>query len=361
MSMKVTIAEEVLDQFFRVTPITCKKYPRRGIPCASCDENKECEQVEIKEIEFTDGVMRRATSSAVLSIRIPKKGDLEELMLRQLVKGFVDDKKYMLIEPEETFDVSFYVAAEKQQGGVVTAQKQKKRLIRTVLEFLSSKPIEGRLKIHDWVKKEIENFDHRARREFKESWEEVEEIVAPTPAVIKPTVHQVSAEAPVIVQKPAAAETREVPPESSTNIIRFLKEDVEKGGGKYAAKFSESTATGRPLIPFVKAEIPTVEKEYLPRKAAVIEEVPLLPIKGAKAMLEHLEELLKADLPARFIADRFEQVREELRKLGYWGKTYLEMGSVARRLFQYHEGLTLSTNEKKQVLEKMSTWKRELG
>jgi hypothetical protein len=266
----------------------------------------------------------------------------------------------MMIEPEETFDVTFYVAAERQQGGVVTAQRQKKRLIRSVLEFLSSKPIEGRLKIHDWVKKEIDKFDQRVRREYKESWEEVEEVVAPTPAVVKPTVHQVSAEAPVVVQKSATTETGESSAQSSASIIRFLKEDAEKGEGKYAAKFGESEVSGRPLIPYVKAEVPVVEKEYLPRKAAVIQEVPPLPTNSEKAMLDHLEELVKADLPSRFIADRFEQAREGLRKMGYWGKTYLDMGSVARRLFQYHEGLTLSLNEKKQILEKMGAWKKEL-
>jgi len=360
LTMKATIPEEVLDEFFRVTPVTCKKHPRRGIPCASCEENKECDQVEIKEIEFADGVMRRATSSSVLSVRIPKKGDLDELMLSQLVKGFVEDKKYMMVEPEETFDVTFYVTAERHQGGVVTAQRQKKRLIRSVLEFLSTKPIEGRLKIHDWVKKEIDKFDNRTRREYKESWEEVEEVVAPTPEVVKATVHQVSVETPVVVRGSATTEGGEASVESPTSIIRFLKEDAEKGGGKYAAKFGESTASGRPLVPHAKAEVPVVEKEYLPRKAAVIEEVPPLPTDSEKAMLNHLEELVKADLPARFIADRIEQVREELRKVGYWGRTYLDMGAVARRLFQYHEGLTLSLSEKKQVIEKMSTWKKEL-
>jgi hypothetical protein len=316
--------------------------------------------VELKEIEFADGVMKRATSSAMLSVRIPKKSDLDELMLRQLVKGFVEDKKYMMIEPQETFDVTFYVTADRQSGGIVTAQKQRKMLIRSVLDFLSTKPIEGRLNIHDWVKKEIEKFDHTVRREYKGSWESIEEVVAPTPEVIKPTVHQVSAGAPIVVQKSTAIGAPLAVPESSANIIRFLKEDAEKGEGKYAAKFSESTVTGRPIIPFVKAEVPAVEKEYLPRKAAVIKEIPPLPTSNEKAMVDHLEEILKADLPARFIADRFEQAREKLRKMGYWGKTYLEMGSVARRFFQYNEGLTLSLSEKKQVLEKISAWKKDL-
>jgi hypothetical protein len=36
------------------------------------------------------------------------------------------------------------------------------------------------------------------------------------------------------------------------------------------------------------------------------------------------------------------------------------MGSVARRMYQYHEGLALSVNEKKQILEKVKAWKKEV-
>lgn len=361
MAVKITIPEEVLDEFFRVEPLTCKTYPRRGIPCVSCGDNEECEQVEPKVMEFGDGVMRRIGSSATLSIRIRKQGDLEEVLLKQLVKGMVDDKKYMVIAPLETFDVTFYVSAEKYAGGVVTGQKQKKALIRKTLEFLSSKPIEGRLTIHDWATKELEKLDHRARREYKETWEDVEDVIKSAPLPVETAVRAAVAATNLPPPGfPAAPVTGKASTESPTEIIRFLKEDSEKGGAKYAQRFVESSDSGRPLIPFQKAEAPAVEKEYMPRKAAVIQELPPLPRGDVPTMLDHLEKLIQADLPARFISDRMEKVREAIRKTGYWGKAYLDMGSVARRLYQYHEGLALSVNEKKQILEKMKAWKNEV-
>ena len=361
MSVRITIPEEVLDEFFRVEPLSCKKYPRRGIPCVSCSENEECEQVDPKEMEFADGVMKRVGSSAMLSVRLRKQGDLEEVLLKQLVKGMVDEKKYMAIAPEETFDVTFFVSAEKYAGGQVTGQKQKKALIRSVLEFLSSKPIEGRLTIHDWANRELEKLDHKIRREYKESWEQVEDVMKPGPTPVETAVRAAIAETNLpqthVPDIPEAAKTST---ESSSAILRFLREDSQKGEGSHAQKFVESTDSGRPLIPFQKAEAPVVEKEYLPRKAAVIQEVPQLPRGDTPSMLDHLEKLIQADLPARFVADRMEKVREEIRKSGYWGKAYLEMGSVARRMYQYHEGLALSVNEKKQILDKLKLWKKEV-
>jgi hypothetical protein len=361
LSVKVTIPEEVLDEFFRVEPLTCKKYPRRGIPCVSCGDNKECEQVEPKEMEFGDGVMRRVGSSAILSVRLHKQGDLEEALLKQLVKGMVEEKKYMVIAPEETFDVSFYVSADAYAGGQVTGQSQKKILIRSVLDFLSSKPIEGRLTIHDWASKELEKLDHKVRREYKESWGEVEEIMKPSPTPVEVAIRAATAATNLPrIQVPGAPETGKAPEEGPAAILRFLREDAEKADARYAQRFGESSETGRPIIPFQKSETPFVEKEYLPRKAAVIQEVPPLPSGNTVAMLEHLERLIQADLPARFVSDRMEKVREEIRKSGYWGKAYLDMGAVARRLYQYHEGLALSINEKKQILEKVRAWKKEV-
>ncbi|WXG43655.1 MAG: hypothetical protein WED04_06385 [Promethearchaeati archaeon SRVP18_Atabeyarchaeia-1] len=361
MAMKITIPEEVLDEFFKVEPLTCEKYPRRGIPCVSCGENKECEQVESKEIEFGDGVMKRVGSSATLSIRMHKQGDLEEALLKQLVKGMVEEKKYMVIAPEETFDVTFFVSVDRYAGGQVTGQRQKKALVRSVLDFLASKPIEGRLTIHDWANKELEKLDHKVRREYKESWEEVEDVMKLGPTPVETAVRAAVAAANLPeTQVPVIPEAGNAPSGSPREIIRFLKEDVEKGEAKYAQRFVESSDSGRPLIPFQKAEVPGVEKEYLPRKATVIQEVPQLPRGDTAAMLDHLEKLLQADLPARFIADRMEKAREEIRKSGYWGKAYLDIGSVARRMYQYHEGLALSINEKKQILEKVKVWKKEV-
>jgi hypothetical protein len=163
-----------------------------------------------------------------------------------------------------------------------------------------------------------------------------------------------------IVQTSVAAGTGGASAESPASIIRFLKEDQEKGS-KFVQKFAESSATGRPIVPFVKAEEPVVEKEYLPRKAAIIEQLPQMPKEDPRTMLEFLERLIQADLPARFISDNIEKVRDEFRKMGLWNKAYLDMGSVSRKMFQYHEGLALSLSEKKQILEKVRTWKKELG
>jgi hypothetical protein len=361
LSVRITIPEDILDEFFRVEPLSCKKYPRRGIPCVSCSENEECEQVDPKVIEFGDGVMKRVGSSAMLSVRLHKQGDLEEVLLKQLVKGMVDEKKYMVILPEETFDVTFFVSADKYSGGQVTGQKQKKALVRSVLDFLSSKPIEGRLTIHDWANKELEKLDHKIRREYKESWEEVEDVMKPGPTPVETAVRAAIAEASLPqIKVPETPDAGKTPAESSSAILRFMQEDSQRTDGSHVQKFTESTDSGRPLIPFQKAEVPTVEKEYLPRKAAVIQEVPQLPRSDTPAMLDHLEKLIQADLPARFVADRMEKVREEIRKSGYWGKAYLDMGSVARRMYQYHEGLALSINEKKQILEKVKLWKKEV-
>lgn len=358
--MKISIPEEVFNEFFQVEPLSCDKFPRRGIPCVSCTDRANCEQVNFKELEFGDGVMRRAGSSATLSVRISKQGDLDELLLKQLVKGMVEDQKYMLIAPEETFDVTFFVSIETYSGGVVTAQEQKKGLVRSVIEFLSSKPIEGRLKIHDWVKNEIDKFDHKVRREYKDSWEQIEDIVKPTLSAVELASRRV---APLIVAgmpKPATAEAGANPKEGPTAILQFLKEDAVAGDAKFAQRFKESEATGRPIIPRPKAEEPVVDKEYLPRRAAIIEQLPPMPKGNVRTMLEYLESLVQADLPSRFISDRIEKVREEVRKSGYWGKAYLEMGSISRRLYQYHEGLALSLSEKRQVLEKMKDWRREI-
>jgi hypothetical protein len=361
MVMKITIPEEVLDEFFRVEPVSCQKYPRRGIPCVSCSDREDCDQVDFKGLEFGDGVMRRAGSSATISVRIPKQGELDELLLRQLVKGMVENQKYMMIAAEETFDVTFFVTVDKYSGGVVTAQKQKKALMRSVLEFLSSKPIEGRLRIHDWAIGEIEKFDHKVRREYKDQWAEIEDIVKSEPSPIEKAIRSVRP--PPIVQgmaKPITAEAGANPTESPAAILQFLKEDATAGDAKYAQKFKESEVTGRPIVPRPKAEQPVVDKEYLPRKAAIIEQLPPMPKGNPRTMLEYLESLVQADLPARFISDRIEKAREEIRKTGYWGKAYLEMGSVSRRLYQYHEGLALSLSEKRQVLDKMKDWRKEI-
>jgi hypothetical protein len=293
-------------------------------------------------------------------VRIPKQGDLDELLLKQLVKGMVEDQKYMLMAPEETFDVTFFVSIERYSGGIVTAQEQKKGLIRSVLEFLSSKPIEGRLRIHDWVRGEIDKFDHKVRREYKESWEQIEDIVKPTLSPVELASRRVAPQIVAGMSKPATPEEATKPSEGPTAILQFLKEDAVAGQSRFAQKFKESEATGRLIIPRPKAEEPLVSKEYLPRKAAMIEQLPPMPKGNVRTMLEYLESLVQADLPARFISDRIEKVREEVRKSGYWGKAYLEMGSTSRRLYQYHEGLALSLSEKKQVLEKMKDWGREI-
>jgi hypothetical protein len=358
--MKISIPEDVFNEFFHVEPVSCEKYPRRGIPCVSCSDRATCDQANFKELEFGDGVMRRAGSSATISVRIPKQGDLDELLLKQLVKGMVEDQKYMLIPAEETFDVTFFVSIESYSGGIVTAQDQKKGLMRSVIEFLSSKPIEGRLRIHDWVRGEIEKFDHKVRREYKDSWAQIEDIVKPTLSPVELAARSVRPQIVPGMSKPEVAEASTKSKEGPSAILQFLKEDAVAGGARFAQKFKESEATGRPLIVRPKAEEPIVDKEYLPRKAAIIEQLPPMPTGNVRTMLEYLESLVQADLPARFISDRIEKVREAVRKTGYWGKAYLEMGSVSRRLYQYHEGLALSLSEKKQVLEKMKDWRREI-
>jgi hypothetical protein len=304
--------------------------------------------------------MRRAGSSATISVRIPKQGDLDDLLLKQLVKGMVEEQKYMLILPEETFDVTFFVSVESYSGGIVTAQEPKKGLMRNVIEFLSSKPIEGRLRIHDWVRSEIEKFDHKVRREYKDTWEQIEEMVKPTLSPVEVASRSTHPQIVAGMSKPEAAEASARPAEGPTAILQFLKEDATAGEGRFAQKFKESDATGGLIIPRPKAEEPVVDKEYLPRRAAIIEQLPPMPKGDVRTMLEYLESLVRADLPARFISDRIEKVREEVRKTGYWGKAYLEMGSVSRRLYQYHEGLALSLSEKKQVLEKMKDWGSEI-
>jgi hypothetical protein len=358
--MKISIPEDVFTEFFHVEPLSCEKYPRRGIPCVSCSDRATCEQANFKELEFGDGVMRRAGSSATISVRIPKQGDLDELLLKQLVKGMVEDQKYMLTQPEETFDVTFFISIESYPSGIVTAQEPKKGLMRNVIEFLSSKPIEGRLKIHDWVRGEIEKFDHKVRREYKDTWEQVEDIVKPTLSPVELASRSARAQIVPGMSKPVMTDASAKSTEGPTAILQFLKEDAVAGQGRYAQKFKESEVTGRPIIPRPKAEEPFVDKEYLPRRAAIIEQLPPMPQGNARTMLEYLESLVQADLPARFISDRIEKVREEVRKSGYWGKAYLEMGSVSRRLYQYHEGLALSLSEKKQVLEKMKDWRSEI-
>jgi hypothetical protein len=358
--MKISIPEDVFTEFFHVEPTSCEKYPRRGIPCVSCSDRATCEQANFKELEFGDGVMRRAGSSATISVRIPKQGDLDELLLKQLVKGMVEDRKYMLITPEETFDLTFFISIESYPGGIVTAQEPKKGLMRNVIEFLSSKPIEGRLKIHDWVRGEIEKFDHKVRREYKDTWEQIEDIVKPTLSPVELASRSARAQIVPGMSKPEMVDASAKPTEGPSAILQFLKEDAVAGQGRFAQKFRESEATGRPIIPRPKAEEPFVNKEYLPRRAAIIEQLPPMPQGNVRTMLEYLESLVQADLPARFISDRIEKVREEVRRSGYWGRAYLEMGSVSRRLYQYHEGLALSLSEKKQVLEKMKDWRNEI-
>lgn len=154
-------AKSLLDKFFKVKPIKCPHFAGERA-CVSCERRDSCTSIEIKREEYENVKLLVAGNSAILSIALSLKTDIEQFVLLKLVNSLSREQGFPTIKPEEGFDLTFYT-----DYGQINSQEQQFVAIIKILDLLLENPwVEVKMLINKWIIDVIEKLNLQIQRDL---------------------------------------------------------------------------------------------------------------------------------------------------------------------------------------------------
>ncbi|NVM54059.1 MAG: hypothetical protein HWN66_10200 [Candidatus Helarchaeota archaeon] len=154
-------AKSLLNDFFSIIALRCP-YHIGGRACVVCDEMESCDAIEVKRVDDKDLRLVVAGNSAMLSLKIYFKSDIEQFVMAKLFIALQEMQDLPIIKPEEGFSMTFYT-----KHGQAIPQEQQFAAITKVLDLLLENPwIETKMLINNWIKRNLEKLEIQIKREI---------------------------------------------------------------------------------------------------------------------------------------------------------------------------------------------------
>jgi len=155
LSIKVNNINELLTIIKDLRPIKCDL---KGFdyPCILC---LECPKANYKEYKI-DGrpeiFLKKTVNSAILSVKIPTRDELDKLLVREIGKALKRKWTLILDPPEDGYDFSLLIKATDVSSPIVfnTIAKFLKEFVRNIMQALT----EARSLIKRWAESQVEKF-----------------------------------------------------------------------------------------------------------------------------------------------------------------------------------------------------------
>lgn len=153
--------EEVLDKITDLKPYNCP-YRHIDTPCVFCDE-VECEKCSYEEFSLVNGLARKCVNSAVLSLNLPLKDELDTYILRKLTLRFGEDGVFrVMAKPEQGYHLSFFFMSKTGEN-----REKVKGIMLLFLDNIKGVLSEGRVVINNWVDKKRDELNKSFKEEGK--------------------------------------------------------------------------------------------------------------------------------------------------------------------------------------------------
>lgn len=391
-------AKSLLKDFFNVAPVKCSRFAGDRA-CIICDNRKDCPSIERRIRDFGDVRITVIGNSAMLSIVLPLKTDIEQFMWEKLVNAFEQNPELLIIKPELGFDLTFYT-----KYGHAIPKEQQFFTITRVLDFLSENPwIKAKMFFNKWIEEMIDKLNLQIRRDLpkitlRETPKiERSKIFEPKYKILTDQAslreeekeeHLIEEKTQIIQEHPSTQLTEPISSISNnfTERSKLPKQPffitARERDNEYAVWPSyikrEEPEDKQPVsleIPSVLEatkkigpEKPVIDESYIPKredfhlkifekKEAEIRAIPPIPTEDPFEVLIYLENLIKKDYEMRKLAETFEQGMESIRQTLFYTDFLTEMSKVVNLLKRGESGLTLSKQIRKDILNKISKWK----
>ncbi|NVM31787.1 MAG: hypothetical protein HWN65_23310 [Candidatus Helarchaeota archaeon] len=410
-------AKSLLDDYFTTQLVNCPHFAGDRA-CVTCDSRKECTTIESKIKDF--GVVRLTVvgNSAMLSVVLPLKTDIEQFMWEKLNNSLQEEPDLLIRKPEEGFDLTFYT-----KFGQPISENQQYLTISKILDYLSENPwIQAKMLINKWIKETTEKLHLAIRRklpkvalkkapkierskiferkhkalivqassikEEKIIEEELEPIqdyapdrpTEPSPPIseeIEP-IQDYTPDRPIEPSPPISEEfvKRSKTPKQPFFLTAKERENEyamwppnikRKKPGEEEPVTIEIPSVSE-AVKKIGPEKPTIDESHIPKgdefelkifEKKQVEDKPLPPMPTDEPLeiLTYLEDLVKKDYEMKKMADLFEQGMESIRSVMFYTDFLGEMSKVSNMLRRAEPGLTLSEHERRDILTKMTKWK----
>lgn len=145
--------EDIINKLKEMQPIECTK----GIdyPCITC---LECPNANYEEFSLNNNIrLRWTTNSAILSIRIPLRDYLDEMLYRELYKEMARKIRFFMETPEEGFQISLFIR-DKDVADSNTLKRIEAFILKDLKE-IAAIITHGRVMIKDWARYFVEKME----------------------------------------------------------------------------------------------------------------------------------------------------------------------------------------------------------
>lgn len=370
-------AKSLLEDFFNVVLVKCPHFAGDRA-CVTCDSRKNCTSIESMIRDF--GVVRLSVvgNSAMLSVVLPLKTDIEQFMWEKLNNSLEQEPELLITKPEQGFDLTFYT-----KYGHAISEDQQFLTITKILDFLSENPwIQAKMLINKWIEETTDKLHLAIRRRLPKV------TLKQAPKIERSKIFEPKHDALTVQTSPIKRSIEPSPPISEEFVKRSK---IPKQSFFLTAKERENEYAMWPPnikrkkpgeeepvtmeIPSVSEatkkigpEKPTIDESHIPKgdefelkiyEKKQVEDKPLPPIPTDKPLeiLNYLEDLVKKDYEMKKMAELFEQGMESIRSIMFYTDFLTEMSKVTNTLRKAEPGLTLSDFDRKEILTKMTKWK----
>jgi len=138
--------DKLLEKLKELHEVNCVK----GIdyPCVTC---LECPEANYQEYSLDkDIILKWTTNSAIVSIKLPLRDYLDEVLHRELLKELSRRLKFVLDKPEEGYHISLFIK-HTDVNDPKTFEQIEKFLKKDLMEIMSM-ITHGRVMIKDWAR-----------------------------------------------------------------------------------------------------------------------------------------------------------------------------------------------------------------
>ncbi|WEU40407.1 MAG: hypothetical protein OdinLCB4_000280 [Candidatus Odinarchaeum yellowstonii] len=153
--------EEVLDKITDLKPYNCP-YRNVDTPCVFCEE-VDCDKCDYEEYSLANGLAKKCVNSAILSLNLPVKDELDTYIIRKLTRGFGEEGVFRVMsKPEQGYHLSFFFMSNTGER-----RDKVKTVMLSLLENIKGFLAEGRVVINNWVDKKRSEFVKTFKEEGK--------------------------------------------------------------------------------------------------------------------------------------------------------------------------------------------------
>ena len=142
---KLVSVEEIIEKLKEMRRIECVK----GIdyPCIAC---LECAQADFHEYTVENVLLKWTANSAIVSIKLPLRDELDEFLLKELLRELSRTFRFILEKPEENYHISLFIRYTDMLDAKLS--KQIETFILKDKKEIMSMITQGRIMIKDWAR-----------------------------------------------------------------------------------------------------------------------------------------------------------------------------------------------------------------